>query len=184
MGRFSMRLMTMPPSRNSTRYISKTAMAFFTVSSAIRRPKNRPFSRLRKTATVQASSTAMVVVFMPPAVEPGLPPMSMSPMVMVWPVSLRAVRSAVLKPAVLGVTDWNADSRIRLPMGSAENSKKKKYSAGTRSKTPVEARITLLCIRYRRMWKPFSRMSCQVRKPMPPMTIRNMMVMFTTAWSA
>ena len=101
MGSSSTRLMTIPPSRNRDMYIRKTVTAFLTVSSAIRRPKNRPFSRLRKTATAQATSTAAVVVFMPPAVEPGLPPMSIKPMVRVCPVSLRAVKLSVF---VIGAT--------------------------------------------------------------------------------
>lgn len=41
---------------------------------------------------------------MPPAVEPGEPPISIRIIITDCPVSLMAVRSAVLKPAVLGVT--------------------------------------------------------------------------------
>lgn len=72
----------------------------------------------RNTAKALASNTARVVVFMPPAVEPGEPPISIKMVIRDWPVSLIAVRSAVLKPAVLGVTAWNKDSRKRLPIGS------------------------------------------------------------------
>ena len=104
-GRFSTRLMTILPSKNREMYIRNTVSAFFTVSSAIRLPKNRPFSRLRKTATAQATSTAAVVVLMPPAVEPGLPPMGLEVYVREYSVSLGDVKSAVLKPAVLFVTD-------------------------------------------------------------------------------
>ena len=40
-----------------------------------------------------------------PAVEPGEPPMSISIMISICPTSLSKVKSAVLNPAVLGVTD-------------------------------------------------------------------------------
>ena len=49
--------------------------------------------------------TAKVVVFMPPAVEPGDPPISISIIITDFDVGVIAVRSAVLKPAVLVVTD-------------------------------------------------------------------------------
>ena len=45
--------------------------------------------------------TAMVVVFIPPAVDPGEPPMSIKTIMSIWPASVIFVRSAVLKPAVL-----------------------------------------------------------------------------------
>ena len=54
---------------------------------------------------------------MPPAVEPGLPPMSIRIMVSIWPDSVSLLKSAVLKPAVRVVTDWNKDTRIRFPAG-------------------------------------------------------------------
>ena len=62
-------------------------------------------SFLRKTANAAASSTASVVVFMPPAVEPGEPPTSMQTIIIAWPGSLTRPRSTVLKPAVRSVTD-------------------------------------------------------------------------------
>lgn len=68
----------------------------------MRRPKKRPSSRRRNTAMALAKSTATVVVFMPPAVDPGEPPMSMSTMVTARARPLSEVRSAVLKPAVPG----------------------------------------------------------------------------------
>ena len=48
---------------------------------------------------------AKVGVFMPPAVEPGDPPISISRIITDFDVGVIAVRSAVLKPAVLVVTD-------------------------------------------------------------------------------
>ena len=48
---------------------------------------------------------ASVVIFMPPAVDPGAPPVSMSMIITATPSSLSDVRSTVLNPAVLVVTD-------------------------------------------------------------------------------
>ena len=103
-GSFSTALMTIPPERNRVIYSRNTVTAFFTVSSAMRRPKKRPFSCRWKIAAAQATSTASVVVFMPPAVEPGEPPTSIRSPVSSRPFSLRRFRSSVLKPAVRGVT--------------------------------------------------------------------------------
>ena len=93
-----------PPARNSVRYMVRMVAALRTVSSGMRRPKKCVCFLRRKTETAVETSTASVVVFMPPAVEPGEPPTSISRMTMARPVSLMSVRSAVLKPAVRGVT--------------------------------------------------------------------------------
>lgn len=110
--------MASPPPKNRTRYIIIMVAACETVSLEIRRLKKWGSDLRRNTAKALASNTARVVVFMPPAVEPGEPPISIKMVIRDWPVSLIAVRSAVLKPAVLGVTAWNKDSRKRLPIGS------------------------------------------------------------------
>ena len=54
--------------------------------------------------------TAMVVVLIPPAVEPGLPPMNMSTIVKSLLSGVSAAVSTVLKPAVLAVTEPNNDA--------------------------------------------------------------------------
>ena len=72
---------------------------------------------MRNTDSAYETKTAMVVVFIPPAVEPGEPPMSINNVISIRPVSLRAVKSVVLKPAVLGVTDWKREVRILSPSG-------------------------------------------------------------------
>ena len=119
-----MALMASPPSRNSDRYKSRMAAALRRASPSMRRPKQRGSSRLENTAAAENKSTASVVVFMPPAVEPGDPPMSMSITSTIWPTSLSAVRSMVLKPAVRGVMDWNSALSTRSPTGSASESSK------------------------------------------------------------
>ena len=70
-----------------------------------------------------ASRTANVVVFMPPAVEPGEPPNSIRTTINACDVLPIAARSAVLKPAVRGVTDWNIDNKMRCRAEPAVNSK-------------------------------------------------------------
>ena len=85
-------------------YMPMRVAALFTTSSSTRRPKRRTLLRLRNTATALAASTATVVIFMPPAVDPGAPPTSMSPRSTDRPLSDMAERSPVLKPAVRGVT--------------------------------------------------------------------------------
>ena len=54
-----------------------------------------------------ATSMASVVVFKPPAVELGEPPIIIRKIIHRTVASESAVKSAVLKPAVLVVTVWN-----------------------------------------------------------------------------
>ena len=58
-----------------------------------------------KTANEEANKTRMVVVFIPPAVEPGDAPISISKIIIASPVSLIEDNSAELNPAVLVVMD-------------------------------------------------------------------------------
>ncbi len=52
----------------------------------------------------------MDVVLMPPAVEPGLPPINIKIIVKNFPLSDKAAVSTVLNPAVLAVTELNKDA--------------------------------------------------------------------------
>ena len=81
--------------------------AVLTALQSTLRPKNWALSRWRKVAAALESRTASVVVFMPPAVDPGEPPMSIRRIITPSDAPDMAGRSTVLKPAVLGVTDWN-----------------------------------------------------------------------------
>ena len=75
-GRFSTLLIMTPLVKNNTRYINKTAPALRTVSSDILLLKHcTSFLRLN-TVIAESNRTAKVVVFIPPAVEPGEPPIS------------------------------------------------------------------------------------------------------------
>ena len=52
---------------------------------------------------IDANITAIVEVFIPPAVEPGEPPINIKIIKIVNPISLTPLRLIVLNPAVLGV---------------------------------------------------------------------------------
>jgi CheY-like chemotaxis protein len=94
-----------PLVKNNTRYINKTAPALRTASSDILLLKHcTSFLRLN-TVIAESNRTAKVVVFIPPAVEPGEPPISIRITIMAVPDSSIAARSVVLKPAVRVVTD-------------------------------------------------------------------------------
>ena len=63
--------------------------------------------------------TAKLVVLTPPAVEPGLPPITISIIVRSIDPSDNSAILTVLNPAVLGVIDWkndaNHDSVVPMP---------------------------------------------------------------------
>ena len=96
--------MAIPPSRNSPRYIIRTAAALRSVSVGRRRPKHWRSARRRNTARAASTNTARVVTLNPPAVEPGEPPTSISSVISSREGSLSWERSRVLYPAVRGVT--------------------------------------------------------------------------------
>ncbi|KTE89970.1 hypothetical protein AT727_24880, partial [Desulfitobacterium hafniense] len=54
--------------------------------------------------------TMIVVVLIPPPVEPGDAPINISSMDKTVPPSVNAAVSTVLKPAVLGVIDWKSEA--------------------------------------------------------------------------
>ena len=84
-------------------YINMTVVAFRIVHSSILLLNSCVFFFLRKTEKTLASRTAKVVVFMPPAVDPGDPPISISTISSIDPAPDSEEKDAVLKPAVRGV---------------------------------------------------------------------------------
>jgi hypothetical protein len=86
------------------RYRTSKVDAVFTVLSSILLRKSLGSLFRLTIAMALANNTAAVVVFIPPAVDPGDPPISISMMIRARPALVMAVRSTVLKPAVLGVT--------------------------------------------------------------------------------
>ena len=146
-GRFSYTLIKIAPPKNNARYIVTTVAAVLTTPHSILRPKNWTLSCWRKVAAAFAINTASVVVFIPPAVEPGDPPIIIRKIITACDAPVISERITVLKPAVLGVTDWKKEASTRFPMGSEEKSTKKKNMAGRTRRNAVVTRITLLCIR-------------------------------------
>lgn len=100
--------------------------------------------------------------------------MSMRTMVKSFPLSLSAVRSAVLKPAVRGVTDWNAAMRICWDVGTPAKawscSRMKKATVPSTSAISVPVNAILLCSRHFEKRKRWVRISSQTKKPRPPHT--------------
>ncbi len=90
---------------NRSRYIIRMAAASRTVSFSTLLLNITVSSRRLNTEMAEAKRSAAVVVFMPPAVDPGEPPISMRKIMRKIPESENRVRSVVLKPAVLQVTD-------------------------------------------------------------------------------
>ena len=98
-----MELIIIPPSTNNVTYIKNIVIAFLTVSSSILRFISSALSFFLNTDIADETNTATVVVFIPPAVEPGEPPINIRIIISNKPVPLIAVIFAVLNPAVLGV---------------------------------------------------------------------------------
>ena len=98
-------LITMALPANRSRYIIRMAAASRTVSFSTLLLNSTVSSCRLNTEMAEAKRSAAVVVFMPPAVDPGEPPISMRKIMRKIPESENRVRSVVLKPAVLQVTD-------------------------------------------------------------------------------
>ena len=103
-GIFSTILITAAAIAGRVRYIMKSVAACLTILSSILLPNSCTLFFLRNTEEAFAASTARVVVFIPPAVDPGDPPISINAIMSMVPAPDRDERDAVLKPAVLGVT--------------------------------------------------------------------------------
>ena len=131
-----------------------------------------------------ATRTARVVIFMPPAVEPGAPPISISTIITALEAPCMPAKSAVLKPAVLGVTVWKREHRSLSLSGISANSKAKKYAAGSTSKNIDAIRTILLCRRYFLKWNFFVQTSSQVKNPIPPSKMSSMIITFTGTFPA
>ena len=178
-GRLSSRLMARPLMKNRSTYIITMAAALRTASSPIFRPKHVVSSFLRNTDSTVRTMTATVVVFRPPAVDPGDPPMSMHRIMTACPPALIPFRSTVLKPAVRSVTDWNRLGSPRRDAGRALISKKKNHKKGSRTSRAEVVSTILLCIRYCLKRMPWSFTSFHTRKPMPPTVIKRITVTLT-----
>lgn len=82
-----------------------------------------------------------MVVFIPPAVELGEPPINISRIITACEESVMDEISAVLNPAVLGVTDWKRESISLFPNGNSLKLQRKKSTAGRIIKRAVVVRM-------------------------------------------
>ena len=87
------------------RKVTATATAFFTDPSEIRRPKIAALFLFLTVANAEQISTAIVTVFIPPAVPTGEPPMSIKIIEIAAEALVRFSCGTEAKPAVLVVTD-------------------------------------------------------------------------------
>ena len=168
------------PTINKDKYKTKIASELLTVSSSILRLKISVLLLRLNTEMVEAKSTVTVVIFIPPAVEPEEPPISIKQIIMRIPVWLITEKSAVLKPAVLGVTVWKIERSNLSPKGNPLNSAKKKYKVGKIIKTAVIIITALVWNLYLAKRNLCFTMSSQVKNPMPPIKIKEITVKFIT----
>lgn len=124
--------MTMADDINSAEYIKNKAAAFFIISSFTVRLNKEVTSLSLNMDKADETSTMIVVIFIPPAVDPGAPPISIRMIMIILPLSLKLTRLWVLNPAVLVVMDWKKEENNRSRIGNAWNSTVKKKTAGTR----------------------------------------------------
>ena len=89
-GSFSIVAIAMLPATNRETYKNAIVAASFTVLLPILLPKHRTSFRFLTAATAAQNSTASVVSFIPPAVEPDAPPISISAIVVISEASLIA----------------------------------------------------------------------------------------------
>ena len=86
-GRSSIVLKAKAPPNERHRYKKNMAPAAFTASSITLLPKHWASPFLLNTAKAESTRTAIVVVFIPPAVDPGDPPTSINNTVIASPDS-------------------------------------------------------------------------------------------------
>ena len=104
----------------------------------------------RMVAMALRNTKVNVLVLMPPAVEPELPPMNMKMMAIIKVGVVKAPMSTVLKPADRSVTDWNKAVRLRsahdMPTRTPLDSSKAKSKAPIGISMMVAYRAILVLI--------------------------------------
>ena len=111
-GIFSIREMIILTEHESPKYIIKIHDTFLGRCVSRRRPKTSVAFPSRNVVIIDKIKTAKVVVLIPPAVDPGDPPIIIRMISKNLPDSVKTARSTVLNPAVLELTDWNNDIAI------------------------------------------------------------------------
>ena len=92
------------------RNVTETATAFFIDFSEIRRPNSEAPLLFLIVANAEQTRTAIVTVFIPPAVPTGEPPIIIRIIDTVADAFVRFSCGIEAKPAVLVVTDWKKDT--------------------------------------------------------------------------
>ena len=179
----SIRLIAEAPMKKSARYMINSVAAVFTAEGSSLRLNRWTSEFCLIVDTTVAASTAKVVVFIPPAVDPGDPPISISTVVIPFEGPERSVRSVVLKPAVLGVTAWKKEHKSLSPNGMPLRSTKKSHIAGKIMSMPDTVSAVLLCMLYFEKRNPWVLISSHVRKPMPPIIISSITGMETEGFA-
>ena len=94
----------MPEIINRNIYINNIVAAVATISVSILLLNKRVSCFFLNTAKAEAKITAIVVTFIPPAVDPGAPPISIKSIITHWLAPVSFDKSTVENPAVLVVT--------------------------------------------------------------------------------
>ena len=155
----------------SARYTTTMEQARRSRSFSIRLPKMCTSSSPLRMETAVSTTSSSVVAFAPPAVEPELPPVSISSSVSMPPAGLSSPVGTVSKPAVRGVTAENRLAQTRVPVVmpamAAFLSVTKNSAAGTSTRNAVSASTTRVCRRSFFQHRRFLIRSCQTGKPSP-----------------
>jgi len=139
--------------------------------------RNAPGRCLLKMQRISCARTKMVVVLMPPPVDPGEAPMNIRIRIVNNPALLSVPRSSVAKPAVRADTlRKNAVSQLR---GSVNFNNR----APAASKNAVVVTTTLECRVNLRKRNRHLTTSTMTRKPMPPEMIRKQVLKFSSTLS-
>ena len=134
----------------------------------------------RAEARVPASSVTNVVTLIPPAVEPGAPPMIMRIIISAADAGDSAASSTVLNPAVRAVTELKKAVSILSPKGIVfPDSKRRKSTAPEKRRIPVMTSTTLVWSVNFFGSNRQAKMSCQTMKPTPPQRISAMITRLT-----
>ena len=126
-----------------------------------------------------STTTAKVVTFTPPPVEPGAAPMNCSTLIISFVMGPQAARSTVFMPAVRVETDWNREAMTFSGMDNPPNVEGLFHSIRPNSTAPPTHRMaenasTTCALRESRRFLRYSPISTQTIKPKPPAMIMNM----------
>jgi hypothetical protein len=166
-----------------------TAIALPTDADVSVRRKILVVSSPRKRERLRAKRTPRVFTLMPPPVEPEAAPINIKKMLNKRVTLAILLKSRVLKPAVLVVTDWKKEDisfvGTERPTMELRHSKMINPRVPVKSKMKLRERTNLECTERRRTWRGFFGLkkslfnSTRTKKPRPPVMIRLHTVRFT-----